>query len=763
AGHSDDENWLRRTAEFEAELKRSGYNLDNNDDTNFTSAPIHIEPLANDSADFLSVPVPIESSTSLNDHGWAPKQTIIIIAVKMIKWKNNSNRRNYNNNYSRDNNNIRDSAISFFIYKTLIEPFYLSPLRKIPGPPSESILLGNFPTVAADEMVPTIINVTNKLNDMLNDVIGNQDEKLIVNINSYISKATLDIIGLVGFQYEFNSLSSENELATAYEALFNVKLTFKNFMLMVISNKLKWFRSLPFEENIKMTKSVKVIERISLQLIRERQKQAQLKKLEGKDLLSLLININQDLPPEEKIFFIYKSLIGPFYLSPLCKIPGPPSESILLGNFPTVAADEMVPTIINVTNKLNDMLNDVIGNQDEKLIVNINSYISKATLDIIGLVGFQYEFNSLSSENELAAAYDEIFNPKITFMNFLLMVISDKFKWIRYLPFEANIKLINSVKGAIFLFKGAGHSDDENWLRRTAEFEAELKRSGYNLDNNDDTNFTSAPIHIEPLANDSADFLSVPVPIESSTSLNDHGWAPKQTIIIIAVKMIKWKNNSNRRNYNNNYSRDNNNIRDSAISFFIYKTLIEPFYLSPLRKIPGPPSESILLGNFPTVAADEMVPTIINVTNKLNNILNDLIGDQDEKQIININSYISNAALDIIGLVGFQYEFNSLSSENELATAYEELFNPKLTFKNFLLMAISDKFKWIRSLPFEANLRLINAVKVTEKISLHLIKEKQKQAQLKKLEGKDLLSLLINSNQDLPPEEKISELELKHQ
>ncbi|CAJ0751834.1 14861_t:CDS:2, partial [Entrophospora sp. SA101] len=271
------------------------------------------------------------------------------------------------------------------------------------------------------------------------------------------------------------------------------------------------------------------------------------------------------------------------------------------------------------------------------------------------------------------------------------------------------------LEGAIFLFKGAGHSDDENWLRRTAEFEAELKRS-----------------------DDSADFLSVPVPIESSTSLNDHGWAPKQTIIIIAVKMIKWKNNSNRRNYNNNYSRDNNNIRDS-----FGKTII------------------IIIVRMPKER--EMVPTIINVTNKLNNILNDLIGDQDEKQIININSYISNAALDIIGLVGFQYEFNSLSSENELATAYEELFNPKLTFKNFLLMAISDKFKWIRSLPFEANLRLINAVKVTEKISLHLIKEKQKQAQLKKLEGKDLLSLLINSNQDLPPEEKISELELKHQ
>nr|CAG8481544.1 9731_t:CDS:2 [Entrophospora candida] len=218
-------------------------------------------------------------------------------------------------------------AISFFIYKTLIEPFYLSPLCKIPGPPSKNwkkkygrilvyhgflnkpyllltdpksypqiftsyeftkskdlsgdlkLILGNgilfaegdqhkrqrkmmnpaFSFTNLKEMVPTIINVTNKLNNVLNDVIGDQDEKLITNINSYISKATLDIIGLVGFQYEFNSLSSENELATAYEALFNVKLTFKSFMLLVISNKLRWFRSLPFEENIKMTKSVKIM------------------------------------------------------------------------------------------------------------------------------------------------------------------------------------------------------------------------------------------------------------------------------------------------------------------------------------------------------------------------------------------------------------------------------------------------------------------------------------------------------------------------
>ncbi|CAH1763143.1 4023_t:CDS:2 [Entrophospora sp. SA101] len=238
-------------------------------------------------------------------------------------------------------------AISFLIYKSLIEPFYLSPLHKIPGPPSESILFGNlltfmnsdvgkphldwkkkyggiivyhgflnqpfvlltdpkyypqiltsyeftkaksmsanlkiitgegilfaegdqhkrqrkmmnpaFSVTNLKKMVPSIINVANKLNNVLNDLIGDQDEKQITNINSYTSKVTLDVIGLVGFQYEFNSLCSKNELAAAYEQIFDTKLTFKSFMLMILSNKFKWIRSLPFEENIKLAKSIKIM------------------------------------------------------------------------------------------------------------------------------------------------------------------------------------------------------------------------------------------------------------------------------------------------------------------------------------------------------------------------------------------------------------------------------------------------------------------------------------------------------------------------
>ncbi|PKK59833.1 hypothetical protein RhiirC2_794240 [Rhizophagus irregularis] len=42
-----------------------------------------------------------------------------------------------------------------------------------------------------------------------------------VNLTPYISKATLDIIGLVGFSYEFNSLTSPSEFAIAFDGLFN--------------------------------------------------------------------------------------------------------------------------------------------------------------------------------------------------------------------------------------------------------------------------------------------------------------------------------------------------------------------------------------------------------------------------------------------------------------------------------------------------------------------------------------------------------------
>jgi hypothetical protein len=43
-------------------------------------------------------------------------------------------------------------VIGWVAYKIFIWPFYVSPLRKIPGPPSENIFYGNFKTIMTDEV-----------------------------------------------------------------------------------------------------------------------------------------------------------------------------------------------------------------------------------------------------------------------------------------------------------------------------------------------------------------------------------------------------------------------------------------------------------------------------------------------------------------------------------------------------------------------------------------------------------------------------------
>lgn len=43
-------------------------------------------------------------------------------------------------------------VIGWVIYKIFIWPFYISPLRKIPGPPSENPITGNFKELTTEEV-----------------------------------------------------------------------------------------------------------------------------------------------------------------------------------------------------------------------------------------------------------------------------------------------------------------------------------------------------------------------------------------------------------------------------------------------------------------------------------------------------------------------------------------------------------------------------------------------------------------------------------
>src|SRR5947209_4753069 len=108
---------------------------------------------------------------------------------------------------------------------------------------------------------------------------------------------------LLGFDYEFNSLTSPNELAEAYHTLMSTAPTPLRIILSVLSNHIPSVRKIPIYINKRFHKNVGIIERVSEKLVRERCHEVESKNLIGKDLLSLLININKTLPIEEKMTF----------------------------------------------------------------------------------------------------------------------------------------------------------------------------------------------------------------------------------------------------------------------------------------------------------------------------------------------------------------------------------------------------------------------------------------------------------------------------
>ncbi|CAG8657844.1 291_t:CDS:2, partial [Diversispora eburnea] len=111
----------------------------------------------------------------------------------------------------------------------------------------------------------------------MKELVDNKERK--IDIMPCISKATLDIIGKVGFNYQINSLTSESELASAYNMLLNIN-----------SGK-------------SLNKASKIIEKESAKLVNEGLEKAKQGNLQGNDILSVLIKMNEEEKDNEKMSF----------------------------------------------------------------------------------------------------------------------------------------------------------------------------------------------------------------------------------------------------------------------------------------------------------------------------------------------------------------------------------------------------------------------------------------------------------------------------
>jgi len=152
-----------------------------------------------------------------------------------------------------------------------------------------------------------------QLRDLWNTEVSKAGEPARINVLNSMSKATLDVIGLAGFNYNFDSLNTEgkpNELHKAFETMFR-SLTGFSF-LPLLKAYLPLLRIIPDARTTRITAAQKVMRRIGMQLVAE--KKAEIAKLtdageksddrlHGRDLLTLLMKANMvvDIPDNQRL------------------------------------------------------------------------------------------------------------------------------------------------------------------------------------------------------------------------------------------------------------------------------------------------------------------------------------------------------------------------------------------------------------------------------------------------------------------------------
>ncbi|CAG8646306.1 2032_t:CDS:2, partial [Cetraspora pellucida] len=124
---------------------------------------------------------------------------------------------------------------------------------------------------------------------------------------------------------------------------------------------------------------------------------------------------------------------------------------------------------------------------------------------------------------------------------------------------------------------------------------------------------------------------------------------------------------------------------------------------------------------FSFASSKKMVPMCIQAAHQLKNYWMKQIADNKEERIT-ITDFISKITLDIIGLVGFNYEFNSLTYGSELGRAHNAISEYDLTP---IYSALTDCFPFIRKIPFSFNIKYLNGLKVAKNISEKFVTDRK--------------------------------------
>ncbi|KAJ7118957.1 cytochrome P450 [Mycena epipterygia] len=157
------------------------------------------------------------------------------------------------------------------------------------------------------ELTGIFVEKAVELRDIWANQAANAGGTARIDILSWLTKATLDIIGLAGFNYNFNSLGSESEseLATAFATMFASGMRMNP--IRILQAWIPAFRIIPTKLDATIQKSQGVMMRIGRKLLQDSKNEmaenGTFEKGRSRDLLSLLVraNTSKDIPASQRL------------------------------------------------------------------------------------------------------------------------------------------------------------------------------------------------------------------------------------------------------------------------------------------------------------------------------------------------------------------------------------------------------------------------------------------------------------------------------
>ncbi|EJU05909.1 cytochrome P450 [Dacryopinax primogenitus] len=175
--------------------------------------------------------------------------------------------------------------------------------------------------------------------------------------------------------------------------------------------------------------------------------------------------------------------------------------------------------------------------------------------------------------------------------------------------------------------------------------------------------------------------------------------------------------------------------------------------------------------SFSSQQIKEVVPVFWDKAEELASIWHASV--RSEEAVVDVNNWLSRATLDVIGLAGFGYAFQSLLDDsNELALAVAQLFHVR---RVSVFAILRNFFPALRYLPVQSNRIQANAHRVMTRIGMELVKRKkeavrqtldgkreEKDVVRTQVVGKDLLSALVRANManDVTSAQKLNDEEV---